>query len=76
MKGSCSFFSGWRLLKLSGEGLVQQRLLQSLQGGELLLVEAGELMAVFKQTIERDDNSLLFLKRKRSVDRMFRRSSF
>lgn len=34
----------WDALEFSGEGLVQQRLLQRLQRGELPLVEAGEAL--------------------------------
>ena len=48
------------LLKLSGEGLVQQRLLQRLQRGELPLVEAREALGFFRQFVELGNDGLLF----------------
>ena len=38
-------------LEFSGEGLVQQRFFQSVQRGELLLVEAGEALGFFPEGV-------------------------
>ena len=51
--------------KRAAEGLVEQRLLQRLQRGELPLAEAGEALGFFRQGVNRGDNSpLLFERRK------------
>ena len=49
-------------LEFSGEGLVQQRLLQRLQRGALLFVEAGEALGFFRQGVTLFDNSELLLR--------------
>ena len=46
--------------QFSGEGLVQQRLLQRLQRGVLPLGEAGEALGFFRQRVELGRNLLLF----------------
>ena len=52
-----------KFLKFSGEGLVQQRLLQRVQRGLLPLVEASEALGIFQQHIESSGNLLLHSKR-------------
>ncbi len=52
------------------ERLMQERLLQFLQGGEFAFVEAGEVLAVFKQTIECANNPLLIFKRRDDVEKL------
>ena len=49
-----------RASELAGEGLVQQRLLQRLQRGELSLVEGGEALGFFRQRVELCDGSTQF----------------
>src|SRR2546422_502312 len=45
-----------RSSKLAGEGLMQQRLLQSLQRGELALVETGEALGFGSALPQRGDS--------------------
>jgi len=47
-------------LKLAVERLLQERLLQFLQGGELAFVEAGEAFGFGSKRSEANDDSLLF----------------
>ena len=50
--------------QLPGKGLVQQRLLQGLQRGELPLVKAGEALGFFAEGVELADNLLLSRERR------------
>ena len=54
--------------QFSAEGLVQQRLLQFVERGELAMIEGGEAAGFFRQFVESLDNFELFCER-RHIDR-------